>query len=131
VLKTWNTASKRFPLLQQRLDIPSVTAGFIGRHLFGVPLATILPPLLPPPGPMSMIQSAVLMTQIMLDDHDRIACVTSLCSTSSSCGCPRCAGLCRLVQYIERAAGGAFGEFLGELDACASPPMRGGGLAER
>jgi hypothetical protein len=85
----------------------------------GVPVATISPPPSPPSGPRSMIQSAVLMTSRLcsITTH-RVAVVDQLVQHFEQLRhvVEMQAGG-RLVEDIERAAGGAARQFLGQLHA--------------
>ena len=84
----------------------------------GVPVATMRPPPSPPSGPRSMIQSAVLMTS-------RLCSMTSTVLPGLDQRVQHFQQLAhilemqaggRLVEDVERAAGGAPRQFLGQLD---------------
>ena len=85
----------------------------------GVPAATIVPPRVPPSGPRSMIQSAVLMTSRLCSMTSTVLPrSTSRCSTSSSSAhvLEVQAGR-RLVEDVERAPGVALRQLGRELHA--------------
>ena len=99
----------------------------------GVPSATTWPPPAPPSGPMSIIQSAVLITS-------RLCSITTIVLPASRSWCStlqqqvdvgevQAGG--RLVEDVERAAGVALGELERQLDALRlAARQRGRALAE-
>ena len=97
------------------------------------PPPTISPPRAPPSGPRSMIQSAVLMTS-------RLCSMTITVLPLSTSRCSTCEQLLhvgevqaggRLVQQVDRLAGGAPRQLGGELDALRlAAAQRGRRLAE-
>jgi hypothetical protein len=65
--------------------LPPGVAGRVGRHLFRRALPTTVPPPAPPSGPMSMSQSAVLMTSRLCSMTTMVLPASrSWCSTLSS-----------------------------------------------
>ena len=77
------------------------------------------PPPAPPSGPRSMIQSAVLMTSRLCSTTSTVLpASTKSCSTFSSIWMSaKCKPGRRLVEQIQRAAGAAFDQLAGQLDA--------------
>ena len=85
----------------------------------GVPVAMISPPCLPPSGPTSMTQSAVFHhVQIVFDDQHRVARVDKFVQhLEQHFDVGEVQTGCRLVEQIQRAAGGFLDQLAGELDS--------------
>jgi hypothetical protein len=99
----------------------------------GVPVATTVPPPAPPSGPMSMIQSAVLMTSRLCSMTTivlpGVAQLVQHLQQQVDVGEVQAGG--RLVEDVQRAAGVALGQLERELDALRlAARQRGRALAE-